>query len=148
MAYVPSLTNEGCTHFTTLSDCDWTVAGQVTWSTLVRPMWGVWVCWVITACATGYGGMLAIFTRTGFRATLYGRVSMRQYVTSTWYYLTFITLSGVVNTFLSWSFFTPLSRLTYLGYLIHVTLIVVFFGHTTVQFYATTYFMVGLHVDF
>ena len=52
--YAPILGD--CLNVSGLYDCDWTIAGKVTWSTLFRPMWGIWVCWVILACHAGYGG--------------------------------------------------------------------------------------------
>ena len=38
-------------------DCpNWTQASYVVWTTLYRPLWGVWVCWLICACHAGWGG--------------------------------------------------------------------------------------------
>ena len=54
-----------------------------------------------------------------------------------------VSLTGVLNTFLSWNFFIPLGRLTYLNYLTHIIFIMVFAGSTPVQFYATDYFCVS-----
>ena len=56
--------------------------------------------------------------------------------------MTFIE-TGVLNTFLSWNFFIPLGRLTYLNYLIHPLFVGAFMYKTPVQFYATDYFAVS-----
>ena len=37
----------------------WSTGGWVTYYTLNRIMWGFWVCWLIFACGTGYGGTLS-----------------------------------------------------------------------------------------
>ena len=55
--YLPAW--NGCifvSEFTDTESCDWTVAGKVAWSSLFRPMWGIWVCWLIVACTSGYAG--------------------------------------------------------------------------------------------
>ena len=55
VTWVPAL--DGCEQLVELLRCDhWSLAGQVIWSTLHRPMWGIWICWVILACSNGYGG--------------------------------------------------------------------------------------------
>ena len=51
--------------------------------------------------------------------------------------------SGVVNTFLSWDFFVPLGRLTFLNYLVHYTMITVLNMNSQVQTYATDFYCVS-----
>ena len=51
------------------------------WNSIHRPAWALSICWVIFACANGYG--------------------------------------GPINTFLSWNWLLPLSRLTYCAYMVH-----------------------------
>ena len=47
-----------------------------------------------------------------------------------------------MNVFLSWNFFVPLGKLTYLGYLIHPIVMLTFFFRYPVQAYFTDYFIV------
>ena len=62
-----------------------------------RPVWGAVVCWVIFACASGYG--------------------------------------GPINTFLSWSWLLPLSRLCYSAYMVHIPVLNYYFQIQRTQFY-------------
>jgi hypothetical protein len=39
-----------------------------------------------------------------------------------------IVISGVINSFLSWGFFVPLARITYMAYLIHYEVLMVFYN--------------------
>ena len=60
VTYVPSLDN--CMYgFGIVTNCHWSDAGAVTMASLYRVMWGVWVCWLIVACHTGWGGQF-LFT--------------------------------------------------------------------------------------
>ena len=59
-----------------------------------------------------------------------------------------IFILGVVNDFLSWGFFAPLSRLTFFMYLIHIDLEMIFFysmdytfTFTDLQFVRIKYFI-------
>ena len=55
VSYVPPL--DACQlNLGLISNCDWSTAGLVTFSSLFRVMWGVWVCWLIVACHAGWGG--------------------------------------------------------------------------------------------
>lgn len=55
-----------------------------------RTMWGICICWVIIACATGNG--------------------------------------GYINTLLSWKGLIPLSRLTYCAYLVHPSIMYLYYN--------------------
>ena len=51
--------------------------------------------------------------------------------------------TGVINSFLSWKFFAALSRLTYIGYLIHIITLMTFVFNSSVQIHATEMLMVS-----
>ena len=108
----------------------WTDAGGVAWETLFRPMWGIWVCWIILTCIAGYGGIIPLFffTCTGTCTKCIDVTVFR---------------AGFVNTFLSWNFFVPLGKLTYLGYLIHPIILLAFYLRYPVEYYFTDYFTVS-----
>ncbi|GFR78026.1 nose resistant to fluoxetine protein 6 [Elysia marginata] len=76
------------------------VAEAAFYNALASTAWAVSICWVIVACATGWGGF--------------------------------------VNSFLSWSPFVVLGRLSYLAYLIHVAVIDVYFGNQRTLLYFTS----------
>ena len=59
VSYLPALTV--CTESSVCGE--WTPEGSAAYYSLNRVMWGIWVCWLILACATGYGGMGPIFGR-------------------------------------------------------------------------------------
>ena len=47
-------------------------------------------------------------------------------------------LTGIVNDFLSWKIFIPLSRLTYAAYLVHLNYIYMYYGHARTPIYYTS----------
>ena len=55
VSFLPAL--RGCTESEACGE--WTDVGETVFYTLNRVMWGIWVCWLILACSTGYGGSLA-----------------------------------------------------------------------------------------
>ena len=56
---------------------------------------------------------------------------------------TFYSLAGIVNWFLSWKLFIPLSRLTYLAYLIHPVVLEVYYQGQRDGFYLNDFNLVG-----
>ena len=55
--YVPAL--DDCLHVAVFAArCDWGTAAKVFYDALFRPMWGIWICWLIFACTSGYAGMV------------------------------------------------------------------------------------------
>jgi peptidoglycan/LPS O-acetylase OafA/YrhL len=50
---------------------------------------------------------------------------------------------GIINSFLSWSLFSPLSKLTYCTYLIHIDVIFLFFYNTKRPMYFSEYTIVS-----
>jgi hypothetical protein len=55
------------------------------------------------------------------------------------------TLIGIVNTFLSWGFFSPLARISYMTYLIHFDLLWVFFHSANYAMEMSNLALVTLH---
>jgi peptidoglycan/LPS O-acetylase OafA/YrhL len=49
---------------------------------------------------------------------------------------------GVINTFLSWGFFSPLARISYMAYLIHYDVLMVFFCSADYAFEMSNFVLV------
>lgn len=96
------------------------------YSGVARSVWSIGVGWVVFACTTGNGGKAR---------TIKNCVHNRNKFT---YYLI-----GIVNKFLSWRYFTPLSRLTYCAYLIHPLVIMyAYYSRETALHFDSDYTMV------
>jgi len=82
---------------------------RIVYGSLHRFGWTVAVGWIIFACVNGYAGY-----------------DFNKYIIIyRWIIVIFST--GFVNTILSWEGFTPLSRLTYVTYLVNVDYVKVFY---------------------
>ena len=95
-------------------------ANTIIYNCFQRVAWSLSLCWIIFACSKGYGG------KNQFRdihQSCLMLVSQNQYLML--FYQIFIL--GIVNDFLSWGVFAPLSRLTFFMYLIHIDLESIFF---------------------
>ncbi len=90
-----------------------------------RFTWGVCLAWVVFACTKGYGG------RRGCALVL--KFTSRAF---------FCSFPGYVDTLLSWKAFLPLSRVTYVGYLTHPSVIFVFLGYYRFTVLFTQFFEV------
>lgn len=78
----------------------WAPIWSALYAGLHRTAWSMSIGWIILACCTGYGGMF-LFENT---------------------FIIYYNL-GPVNTFLTWGFFAPLSKLSYNIYLMHFLVI-------------------------
>ena len=94
-------------------------------------MFGFTVCWIILACITGNAGWLKFITSW-------------RHDTSSSCELIMSSFTGLFNTVLSWSFFVPLAKLSYVGYLVHPILCYLYFYASPVQVYYTNYHFVRL----
>ena len=133
VSYLPAL--QSCSE---LKICgEWSTAGYTVFYTLNRVMWGIWVCWLIFACSHGYGGIICA-SKT--------HISDRRLFIADWNHgvQDFRYISGFVNTFLSWKFWVPIGKLTYLGYLIHEIFVYVYAYGSPNQTYYYDYYMVGI----
>ena len=85
-----------------------------------RFAWAVVVSWVICACIFGYGG------KSAFNISTWELVKNQP-----------LFVEGTVNDLLSWSAFTPLSRLSYCVYLIHLNYLSVYMSRSRTLLYYT-----------
>ena len=53
-----------------------------------------------------------------------------------------LCLIGIIDTFLSWKAFLPLSRLTYMAYLLHIEVLSIFFGTMTAPIHFNNFLLV------
>ena len=120
IVYTPSL--ETCTEADVCGK--WTDDGVSAFHAIQRPMFGFTVCWMILACITGNGGE---FKTHCCHFKRYQNVTSR------------ISSTGLFNIVFSWSFFVPLAKLSYVGYLVHPILCYFYFYTSPVQVYYTNF---------
>ena len=89
----------------------------VIYGSLHRPVWAVAIGWIVFACFHGYGGKIIHKISVGC-ITSYLLILLYQ----RW------IIEGFVNRILSWEYFAPLSRLSYIVYLTHYTYIKTIFA--------------------
>ena len=87
----------------------WTTFEAVLYRCFSKTGWSLALCWVVFSCHHGYGGryLELIIKHRNQKCTL-----------MIWFLI--FAFSGVINSFLSWEAFVPLSKLTFSAYLNHL----------------------------
>ena len=89
-----------------------------------RVGWSLSLSWIIFSCTKGYGGnvyLRIIYLMIHILVIFFSIFNITLNILS-------LSTIGLVNDFLSWGFFAPLSRLTFFMYLIHLDFERMFYG--------------------
>jgi len=95
---------------------------RVFYSGFSSTLWALCLAWVTFSCAHGYGGE-KIFLFFGSKNDIW------------------INVSGIVNSILSWGPFQPLAKLSYVAYLIHLTVFVILMGYIRHSIFWSQFYM-------
>ena len=103
----------------------WTTFEAVVYRCFSKTGWSLALSWIVFSCHHGYGG------------------EKRCQICILLYLFQELLFSGIINSFLSWDAFVPLSKLTFAAYLNHLTIEQIVFYTFASPLYVTDLLMVS-----